>query len=721
MTTNKTHNTDNTDNIDNTDNTDNTKRSVLPVLCIMGFGDAIFEENILEKILRFLAENKGTFTYDKIAEGIDKEPSNVRQALSRKKELFVLSKPDGKKTVIQLSEIAIKEINYRIEQYHQKIEQKEIALSLKKSEENEHERVINDVKNYLNLNKNNLKNKLKNKVLLLDFNEIIELEPSLGDLIIESPEEITNVFSIAMEELGLMNNVYVQIYNLPQYRNKTIEDLRSKDLNIFTSLTGRVVTLSDVRSKVVNAKFECPSCGTIISVLQVEDKFREPSRCSCGRRGAFRLISKNLVDTARLILEDLQEKTDNPYSKRMNCFLKDILLTKENMNLYIPGKEIILNGVLKTIPIPLPKGGLSTRFEYGFEVNSVIEMEEAIKIDDFSEEELEKIINLSAKIDAKGLDVLNDSFAPEIFGYNVIKQSLELQLASSPNEFNKKVKKNKLNILFIGDPGTAKTNLGEFAIAITPGAKKAVGGSASAVGITAAVVKDEYSGGWRLDPGAVVLAKDIVLIDELNNIKDEDKPKLQEALSEHTVTIDKATVHTKLKALTGFIGTANPVHGLFKLDQDLVKQFDLSPALINRFDLIFIVMDRVNEEKDYKIAERMNQREQGKIITEYSEEFLTKFFFYIKNNPNPKIDETISTRISKIYSKLRKYKTKNLNINPRVHVAFLQLCKSSAKIRLSENVEEKDIEIALNILSNSYFKTPDYSFFKLTKEQTILK
>jgi len=192
------------------------------------------------------------------------------------------------------------------------------------------------------------------------------------------------------------------------------------------------------------------------------------------------------------------------------------------------------------------------------------------------------------------------------------------------------------------------------------------------------------------------------------NVKDEDKPRLQELLSEHTITFDKATIHAKLKALSGVLATANPIHGLFKETEELVKQFNLSPPIINRFDLIFVIKDNVDSQTDELIARRMNQREMNKIIVEYSADFLKKFFVYIKEQPNPVMTDELSEQISKIYVNLRKYKTSTLNINPRVHVAFLQLCKASAKIRLSEKVEEKDIKIALDILNKSYFRTPSY-------------
>ena len=446
-----------------------------------------------------------------------------------------------------------------------------------------------------------------------------------ADELENDPEETLRLFELTLEELGYLEGVRIRVFNLPKEKKISIEQIRSSHLDKLVSVCGRVVTLSDVRPQIVSAKFECPSCGTIISVLQTEKKFREPSRCSCGRRGGFKVLTKETVDTARLILEDLQEKTDNPHAKRLNFLLKEDLLNHTDMNLYESGTEIELVGILKEVPVTLHTGGISVRLELAVEVSSVSRAEEEVSIDNFTEDEIQDIISLAGKIDSQGLDVLMESFAPEIYGQEDIKKALCLQLASKKNEIKKGLKVNKPNILLIGDPGTSKSKMGEFAVSITPGARRSVGGSASAVGLTGAVVRDDYTGGWRLEPGAAVLARDFYMIDELNNVRDEDKPRLQELLSEHTITFDKATIHTKLKALSGVLATANPIHGLFKSNEDLVKQFNLSPPIINRFDLIFVMKDAIDEKSDKFIAKKMNQREMD------LRKFLKKFLRFMLN------------------------------------------------------------------------------------------
>ena len=690
--------------------TDVTNGCVTFVACYKDFIDYIFGESIFEKILKFLAINEGDFTYDKIAKSLDEKESSIRSTIYRYNDYFLVNKPKGKICNISLQQMAVDEINKRINNFNESKRKKKQIEENRDKIKNTKEQILTQFKSFMNLYN---KKDILNNEFYLNFLDLTEFDIFLSEELEKSPVEILKVFELAIKEFfSLDKDVSIRVYNLPKDKNISIEQLRTNHINNLLAISGRVVTLSDIRPQVIDAKFECPSCGNTISVLQLDKKFREPSRCSCRRRGGFKLIQKEMVDTARLILEDLQEKTDNPHSKRLNCYLKDGLLSHEKNKLYEPGNEVKVVGILKEVPVPINSGGISTRFELAFEVNSVYQTEEEITSANLTDEEVEDVIKLANKIDVDGLDVLTESFAPEIYGHETIKKAICLQLASKPNEVGKKEKRNKPNILLIGDPGTSKSKIGEYSVSITPGARRSVGGSASAVGLTGAVVRDDYTGGWRLEPGAAVLARDFYMLDELNNVRDEDKPRLQELLSEHTITFDKATIHAKLKAISGVLATANPIHGLFNEDEDIVKQFNLSPPIINRFDLIFVVRDKVNEEEDRLIAKRMNQREMEILNPEYDSEFLKKFFIYVKEQPNPIISEEVSEKISNVYAKLRKYKTKASNINPRVNIALLQLCKASAKIRLSNNVEEKDIERSLNILSKSYFNTPEYDFLK---------
>ena len=183
-------------------------------------------------------------------------------------------------------------------------------------------------------------------------------------------------------------------------------------------------------------------------------------------------------------------------------------------------------------------------------------------------------------------------------------------------------------------------------------------------------------------------------------------------MSEQSVTISKANIRMKMTVTAGALATANPVRGVFDIGENLVKQFNLPLPIINRFDEIFIMKDNIDETSDEAIASRMVSRDRGTIESKYSKDFLKKFFVYVKNSEEPNIDNKIATRLKKLYSQFRRYKTSFVNINPRVNESILRLIKASAKIRLSNKVEEKDIERAINILSESYYNLPEYNAFR---------
>jgi len=273
----------------------------------------------------------------------------------------------------------------------------------------------------------------------------------------------------------------------------------------------------------------------------------------------------------------------------------------------------------------------------------------------------------------------------------------------------------------MGDPGIAKSVLAKFSIAITPGSREAVGGGSSAVGITASVVKEEENlGGYRVEPGALILAKEILLIDELNNLSDEDKPKLQEGMGQQSVTINKANLHVKLRVTAGILATANPKHGSFKSNENVISQFNIPSPIINRFDEIFTMKDNPEEKRDREIADKMIKRERGRIKPKYDPEFLKKFFVYVRNFCQPEIDDSISNKLQELYVKIRKQKTEDLIINPRFIEALTRLIKASAKIRLSNKIKDKDIKRALEILNKTHFQTSEYLKFNFSEPPSTL-
>ena len=296
------------------------------------------------------------------------------------------------------------------------------------------------------------------KVIFLDFESLIKFSKILSDEILENPEETLRTFEQAIEQSPLIDTARIRLENLPKSQIVKIRDIRSKHLNEMVVIEGIIRQASDVRPQVVNAKFECPSCGAIIGVLQIEKKFRDPSRCSCGRKGGFKLISKEMVDTQRLVIEESPESlSGGEQPKRINVFVKEDLVEPKMEEKTTPGSKVKAIGVLKEVAVPLPTGGLSTRFELAIEANNLIPLEETFEDVEMSEEDENQIIELSQSPNV--FDKLAASIVPSVWGYEEIKKSLILQLFGGVKKelSDGSNQRGDIHILLIGDPGVAKS------------------------------------------------------------------------------------------------------------------------------------------------------------------------------------------------------------------------------------------------------------------------
>jgi len=549
-----------------------------------------------------------------------------------------------------------------------------------------------------------------NSVIFIDFVQLLEFSNKLADEIISSPEEVLRLMELAIEESGLPvseKGVRVRLFNLPDTHRLKIRNIRSKHLDELILIEGIIRQASDVRPQVVNARFECPSCGTIISVLQMEKKFREPSRCSCGRRGGFTLKSKEMVDTQRLILEESPEAlSGGEQPKRINVFVKEDLVEPHMEEKTTPGARVLAIGVLKEVPVPLQSGGMSTRFELAVEVNNIIPLEETFEDLNISEEDEKQILELSQ--DPEVFQKLKDSVAPSVWGYDEIKESLVLQLFGGVQKVRADGTKNRgdMHILMIGDPGVAKSVILGFMASISPKGRYVVGKSASGAGLTATVVRDEYLKGWSLEAGAMVLAnKGLVCIDELEKMDEQDRSAMHEAMEQQSVTISKANVQATLRAETSVLAAANPKFGRFDPYQGIAQQIDLPPPLINRFDVIFTMRDIPSKLNDEKVATHILEEHQ-KVAKEMliPRDLFRKYVAYAKKKIKPKITNDAVVRMKEFYVDLRNRpvsgdtELRPIPISARQLGAIIRMAEAAAKVRLSETVEMEDADVAINLM-----------------------
>jgi replicative DNA helicase Mcm len=546
------------------------------------------------------------------------------------------------------------------------------------------------------------------KFMAVDFVVLSKFNPALADDLLEFPEEVYKAGELAVEQFGIpgdSKNFVVRFINLPESCRILIRNIRSKDLNKFLFTEGVVRNKTDVRPKVTAAKFECPSCGNTLSVLQLDKKFKEPSRCSCGRKGKFRLVSKELMDAQGVILEEIPEQLEGgAQPKRLNVFLKNDLVSPLSERRTNPGSRILVSGVVKEIPKFTNAGVQSTDFDIMLEANSVVPVDEDFSDISIAPDELAKIKELAE--DKYLISKLVSSAAPSIYGHEKIKEALMLQLASGVRKVRDDgvITRGDIHILLVGDPGAAKSQLLKRMALVAHKAKYVTGKGATGAGLSAAVVKDEFLGGWSLEAGALVLAnKGTCMIDELDKMSKEDSWAMHEALEQQCVSISKANIQATLRCETSVLAAANPKFGRFDPFDTVANQIDLPSTLINRFDLIFAIKDLPSKDKDEKMASFiLDMHQKNKTHPEIENNLLRKYLAYVRQNMKPKLSDAAVDELKEYYIKMRSSASdkglKSVPISARQLEGLVRLSEAYAKLRLSDKISRKDAQNAVELL-----------------------
>ncbi len=551
-------------------------------------------------------------------------------------------------------------------------------------------------------------------VLLIAFPLLAEFDHQLAGQLLDSPEEVVKAAEIAISQMELAKAVKrfrVRFTDLPEGARLPIREIRSKHLNKFLVIKGIVRQKSDVRPEVVSARFECPACGSVTSILQLDTIFREPTRCSCGRKARFKLVSRDLVDVQSLVLEEAPDDLEGgEQPKRLSVMLKEDLVSPLSDRRTNPGSKIQIAGITKDVPIYEKGGSKSTRYNLIFEANNVTPMEEDYTQITITDEERAKIHDFAK--DPKVYEILMGSIAPSIYGHEKVKEALVLQLFGGVHKTQADgvAGRGDIHILLVGDPGAGKSQLLKRIQLVAPKSRYVSGKGASGVGLTAAVVKDEILKGYTLEAGALVLCNNgLCCIDEFDKMSDEDRTTIHEALEQQTVSIAKANIQATLLARTTVLAAANPKYGRFSTYKMLFEQIDLQPTLVNRFDLIFPIRDIPSHENDQKLARfilKMHQKSKVK-EPEIPTALLKKYIAHAKQTVHPVLTDEAVTEIEEYYVSLRnndfrttEQEIQSVPISPRQLEGIVRLAEASARIQLRPKVTREDAKRAIALLEH---------------------
>ncbi|MBU4190515.1 MAG: minichromosome maintenance protein MCM [Candidatus Thermoplasmatota archaeon] len=494
-----------------------------------------------------------------------------------------------------------------------------------------------------------------------------------------------------------------------------------------------------MRPKLKEAAYQCARCGAVIKLKQDEMTAKEPLECykdqgGCGKSIAstrFKLLttpseSKEcsvFTDTQKLEIQESPEGLrGGAQPQRLVAYAEDDITGSIS-----PGDRVVLNGVLRSRQRK-EKGVKSTVFDIFLDVNSIEIEEHEFEEISITPEEEEDIIKLSQD---KGVyQKIVSSIAPTIHGMIVEKEALALQLFGGVQKTmpdSTKVR-GDIHVLLVGDPGTAKSQLLRYITQISPRGIYASGKSASAAGLTAAAVRDEFGEGrWTLEAGALVLAdKGIAAIDEMDKMSTQDRSAMHEAMEQQCISVAKAGITATLHSRCALLGAANPKFGRFDTYTPIPEQIDMPPALLSRFDLIFSIEDKPETKKDTEMAEHIlrlhyageigmhRQRKENEKYSAEDEEIamkcvepeiqpkiLRKYIAYSKRTVFPVITKEAETALKDYYLNLRKQgeaENAPVPITPRQLEAFVRLSEASAKMRLSNEVTREDADRAIRIM-----------------------
>jgi replicative DNA helicase Mcm len=312
-----------------------------------------------------------------------------------------------------------------------------------------------------------------------------------------------------------------------------------------------------------------------------------------------------------------------------------------------------------------------------------------------------QIISVSSKPDA--YDKLIASFAPHIYGHEVIKESILLLIVGS---LTKKLgdgttRRGDMNVFLVGDPGTAKSEMLKFAAKIAPRGLYTSGRGSTAAGLTAAVIRDK-SGIMMLEAGAVVLGdQGLVCIDEFDKMRPEDRSALHEVMEQQTCSVAKGGIVATLNARTSILSAANPMYGKYDPFKNITENVNLPIPLLTRFDLIFVIRDTPEKEKDSRVASHIleihrdaDRAAQPAIDTE----LLSKYLAYAKQT-EPSLSIEAMDIIKDYYMKMRNVEAEGMiTVTPRQLEGLVRLATARARLLLKDRVEADDAERAIYLV-----------------------
>uniref|UniRef100_A0A3B4ATR8 DNA replication licensing factor MCM3 n=1 Tax=Periophthalmus magnuspinnatus TaxID=409849 RepID=A0A3B4ATR8_9GOBI len=613
--------------------------------------------------------------------------------------------------------------------------------------------MISENKSRLIVNVNDLRRRNEARAAKLmnnAFEELLAFQRSLKDLV----ASVDATYAKQHEEF------FVGLEGSFGAKHVSPRTLTSRLLGSMVCVEGIITKCSLVRPKVVRSVHYCPATKKTLerkytdltsldafpssAVYPTKDEENNPLETEFGLS-----IYK---DHQTITVQEMPEKAPAGQLPRS----VDIILDNDLVDLVKPGDRVQVVGTYRCLPGK--KGGFTTgTFRTIMIACHVKQMSKEVS-PTFSADDVAKI----RKFSQNPFDQLAHSLAPSIHGHEYIKKAILCMLLGGVEKVleNGSRLRGDINVLLIGDPSVAKSQLLRYVLHTAPRAIPTTGRGSSGVGLTAAVTTDQETGERRLEAGAMVLAdRGVVCIDEFDKMSDMDRTAIHEVMEQGRVTIAKAGIHARLNARCSVLAAANPVYGRYDQYKTPMENIGLQDSLLSRFDLLFIMLDQMDPEQDREISDHVlrmhryrdpreqegaamtlggtvdvlatddpdaaaQEQEELQVYEKHnnllhgvkkkkekivSKEFMRKYICIAKA-VTPVLTEEAANHIAEEYSRLRSQDQLGTDIartspvTARTLETLIRLSTAHAKARMSKAIELEDAEVAVELVQYAYFK-----------------